>query len=153
MTFSYRLDNTAAAIAPSSSSSSNDSSCGGGVHLSIGYFSLPNESNSGIWHYNFLRCMLRGFMSGLCHELELIPPTSSSSPSSSNNVVRYVNMGTHEDYVKHSCGAVGALWEHSDVVARVCPVGFFTEIGRCSDREDEDDELQQFGWLSVKPEI
>lgn len=85
MTFSYRLVNATTIASADSSTSSND----GGVHLSIGYFSLPNESSSGIWHYNFLRCMLRGFISGLYHELELIPPTSSSS---SKNNVRYVNM-------------------------------------------------------------
>jgi hypothetical protein len=154
MTFSYRLENSedndiASATAASATTTTATNNKPGGVHLSIGYFALESESNSGIWHYNFLRTMLRGFISGLCHELQVYDddaPTSSSSASSTfNKTIRYVNMGTHEDYVKHSCGAVGAnLWEHPEVIKRVCPVGLFKENGSV------DDEL---GWLSLKPEI
>ena len=101
----------------------------GGVHLSIGYFCLESEKNSGIWHYNFCRSMLHGFVCGLRHELPV--PFSSSRqqqhqqrPSQYN--IQYVNMWTHEDYAKRSSGAAGANTIHNyERVKDVCPVAFF----------------------------
>ncbi|KAL7535062.1 hypothetical protein ACHAWF_005042 [Thalassiosira exigua] len=152
MTFSFRLDNEVGwALSPRSNISKNG---GGAVHLSVGYFCLEAEKDSGIWHYNILRSMLRGFVSGLCDELSVheSPPSSFSKevdgPQYDNNI-QYVNIGTHEDYAKHSCGAVRAnLWEHPETVKEVCQIGLFKEIA-----DNYETDLCKSGWLHLTPEI
>ncbi|KAL7550609.1 hypothetical protein ACHAWF_013831 [Thalassiosira exigua] len=150
MSFSYRLDNE---VGWEFSPQSNVSKKGrGAVLLWYGYFCLEAEKDSGIWHYSFVRSMLRGFVSGLCDELSVQELSSSfwkEAEGQCYNNIQYVNIGANEDYTKRVCGAVGAnIWEHPDTVKEIFQTGMFKEIA-----DNKETNRCKSGWLDVKPEI